>query len=143
MNKKPVRKNNLPNDTNPQNQLNIQNNIFMENELNAIGKLPEPLAQRAMNLLEKTAEHKMQIDKEILELERQEQKNRLSDMRWFYSLQGLGAITAAIFILGSLGIFAYLVINDKPNAWLSLIPAIITSVVKLGNIKNHRKSYNL
>ncbi|WP_269149283.1 hypothetical protein [Helicobacter apodemus] len=44
MNKKPVRKNNLPNDTNPQNQLNIQNNIFMENELNAIGKLPEPLA---------------------------------------------------------------------------------------------------
>lgn len=55
----------------------------MENELNAIGKLPEPLAQRAMNLLEKTAEYKMQIDREILELERQEQKNRVSDMRWF------------------------------------------------------------
>ena len=83
-----------------------------------------------MNLLEKTAEHKMQIDKEILDLERHEQKNRVSNMRWFYSLQGLGAITAAIFILGSLGIFAYLVINDKPNAWLSLIPAIITSIVK-------------
>lgn len=55
----------------------------MENELNAIGKLPEPLAQRTMNLLEKTAEYKMQIDREILELERQEQKNRVSDMRWF------------------------------------------------------------
>lgn len=140
MNKKPVRKNNPPNDTNPGNQLNIQNNIFMENELNAISKLPEHLAQRAMNLLEKTAEHKMQIDREILELERQEQKNRVSDRRWFYSLQGLGAITAVIVIVGSLGFGAYLAINDKPNAWLSLIPAIITSVVKLGNIKNHRKS---
>lgn len=140
MNKKPVRKNNPPNDTNPQNQLNIQNNIFMENELNAIGKLPEALAQRAMNLLEKTAEHTMQMDKEIIELEKQEQKNRVSSMRWFYSLQGLGAITAVIVIVGSLGFGAYLAINDKPNAWLSLIPAIITSIVKLGSIKNHRKS---
>lgn len=140
MNKKPPRKNNPSSDTNPQNQLNIQNNIFMENELNAMGKLPEPLAQRAMSLLEKTTEHRMRVDKEIIELEKQEQKHRANDMRWFYALQGLGAITAFIFIVGSLVIFAYLALNDKPNAWLSLIPAIITSVVKLGNIKNHRKS---
>lgn len=111
----------------------------MENELNAIGKLPESLAQRAMDLLEKTAEHKMQIDKGILELEKQEQKNRKSSMNWFYGLQGLGAITASIVILGSLGIFTYLLLNDKQEAWLSLIPAVITSVVKLGNIKNHTK----
>lgn len=107
----------------------------MENELNAIGKLPEPLANRAFALLEKTAEHKMQIDKEIIELEKQEQKNRVSDNRWFYCLQGLGAVTAFIFIVGSLGIFAYLVIQDKPNAWLSLLPVIITSITKLGKIK--------
>lgn len=107
----------------------------MENELNAIGKLPEPLANRAFALLEKTAEHKMQMDKEIIELEKQEQKNRVSDSRWFYRLQGLGAVTAFIFIVGSLGIFAYLVIQDKPNAWLSLLPAIITSITKLGKIK--------
>lgn len=44
----------------------------MENELNAIGKLPKPLANRAFALLEKTAEHKMQMDKEIIELEKQE-----------------------------------------------------------------------
>ena len=140
MNKKPPRKNNPPSDTNLQNQFNIQNNIFMENELNAIGKLSEPIAQRAMSLLEKTAEHKMQMDKEIIELEKQEQKHRTSGMLWFYALQGLGAIAAFIFIIGSLVIFAYLALNDKPNAWLSLIPAIITSLVKLGNIKNHRKS---
>lgn len=53
MNKKPFKKNALPDNANPHNQLNIQNNIFMENELNAIGKLPESLAQRAMDLLEK------------------------------------------------------------------------------------------
>ena len=87
MNKKPARKDNHSNNPNPQNQLNIQNNVFMENELNAIAKLPEPLAEWAMTLLEKTSEHKMQVDKEILELERQEQKNRTSSMRWFYGLQ--------------------------------------------------------
>ena len=139
MNKKPFKKNTSSDNTNPQNQLNIQNNIFMENELNAIGKLSVPLAKRAMDLLEKAAEHKMQIDKEILELERQEQKNRKSSMNWFYGLQSLGAITALIVILGSLGIFTYLLINDRQEAWLSLIPAIITSVAKLGNIKNHKK----
>ena len=139
MNKKSLRKNDSLDNTNPQNQLNIQNNIFMENELNAIGRLPEPLAQRAMDLLEKTSEHKMQIDKEIIQLEKQEQKNRKNIMHWFYGLQSLGAITALIVIIGSLAIFAYLILNDKPNSWLSLIPAIITSVGKLNNIKNHRK----
>lgn len=141
MNKKPTKRNNSsqPNSITPQNQLNIQNNIFMGNELDAIGKLPEPLAHRAMNLLEKTAEHKMQMDKEIIELEKKEQKDRGSNMRWFYVLQGLGACAAFIFIVGSLLIFTYLVIQDRPNAWLSLIPAIITSLVKLGNIKNHKK----
>ncbi len=48
----------------------IQNNIFIENELNAISKMPDSLAQRAFDLVEKTAEHRMQIDKEIIELER-------------------------------------------------------------------------
>lgn len=51
-------------------------------------------------------------------------------MRWFYALQGLGALSAFIFIVGSLGIFAYLVVQDSPNAWLSLIPAIIISLAR-------------
>lgn len=63
-------------------------------------------------------------------------------MRWFYGLQSLGAITAVIVILGSLGfgVYVYLATNNV-NAWLSFacfIPAFITSVVKLGNIKNHK-----
>lgn len=71
-----------------------------------------------MDLLEKTIEHKMQIDNEIIALERQEQKNRASDMRWFYSLQALGAIAAFIFIIGSLAIFVFLIVGDKHYAWL-------------------------
>lgn len=62
MNKKPTKQDSppkQPSKTKPQNQLNIQNNIFMGNELDALSKLPEPLAHRAMNLLEKTTEHKM------------------------------------------------------------------------------------
>lgn len=115
MNKKPTKRNEVS-DRNPHNQLNIQNNIFMGNELDAMGRLPEPLADRAMSLFEKTTEHKMQMDKEIIELEKAEQKDRRSNMHWFYSLQGLGALSAFIFIVGSLIIFAYLVVQDKPNA---------------------------
>ncbi|MGX2971664.1 hypothetical protein [Helicobacter sp. T3_23-1059] len=42
------------------------------------------------------------------------------------------------FIVGSLLLFAYLALQDKSLAWVSIIPAIIASLVKLGNIKNHR-----
>lgn len=141
MNKKPTNKN-QPNNINPQNQLNIQNNIFTEHEFNAIAKLSDTapsLAQRAMNLLEKTAEHTMQVDKEIIELERQEQKHRASGMHWYYGSQILGVITALIFVAGIVAIFAYLAINDKPNAWLSLILVIpfVIKVLKLGIIKKH------
>lgn len=109
----------------------------MGNEIDAIGRLAEPLAHRAMNLLEKATEHKMQMDKEIIELEKTEQKDRGSNMRWFYILQGFGALGAFIFIVGSLLLFAYLTLQNKPLAWVSIIPAIIASLVKLGNIKNH------
>ncbi len=79
MNKKPTKRNEVS-DRKPHNQLNIQNNIFMGNELDAMGRLPEPLADRAMSLFEKTTEHKMQMDKEIIELEKAEQKDRRSNM---------------------------------------------------------------
>lgn len=48
---------------------NFTQNILIENELNAIGKLPYDLANRAMILLEKTTEHKMEIDNKIIDLE--------------------------------------------------------------------------
>jgi len=123
---------------NAQQQLNIQQNVFMENEINAICKLPEPLAERAMILLEKNVEYQRHISEEIIELERQEQKNRQSDMKSFYVLQGLGAISAFLVIMVCIGLFVYLVLNDKPYPWIPAIPAIITAVVKLGGIKKYK-----
>lgn len=46
-------------------------NILIENELNAIGKLPPDLAHRAMTLLENSANAKIENDKAIIALEKQ------------------------------------------------------------------------
>lgn len=128
-------------DTKPQNHINIQNNVIMSNELDAIGRLPEPLAHRAMNLLEKATEHKMQMDKEIIELEKTEQKHRESNSRLSYILQGFGVLTSFVFIVGSLILFAYLVLQDKPLAWLSIIPAIAPIIISAFAIfSNSKKS---
>lgn len=59
-------------------------------------------------------------------------------MRWFYILQGFGALGAFIFIVGGVLLFAYLALQNKPLAWLSIIPAIIASLVKLSSINNHK-----
>lgn len=112
----------------------------MGNE-DAIGRLPEPLAHRAMNLLEKATEHKMQMDKEIIELEKTEQKDRESNSRLSYILQGFGVLTSFVFIVGSLILFAYLVLQDKPLAWLSIIPAIAPIIISAFAIfSNSKKS---
>lgn len=66
MNKNPTKRNHSQSNAKSQNQLNIQNNIFMGNEIDTIGRLPEPLVHRAMNLLEKAIEHKMKWIKKSL-----------------------------------------------------------------------------
>ena len=141
MNNDTINQGNLPT-TKPQNHINIQNNIVMSNELDAIGRLPKPLADRAMNLLEKTTEHKMQTDREVIEIEKKEQKNRENYMYKFYTLQSLGVLISSICILGSMGLFAYLAMQDKPNAWVLILPTlspiIVAAFVALSNIKNHK-----
>lgn len=59
-------------------------------------------------------------------------------MRWFYILQGFGALGAFIFIVG--GGYYLPILPCKINLllWLSIIPAIIASLVKLSSIKNHK-----
>lgn len=132
----------LPN--NPQNlaQLNIQNNnnIFMENELNAIVKLQDKTLQdRAMALLEENNKHIRNINTEIVTMEKQEQQNRYKGTRWFYILQLIGTLTSSLVILASMGLFFYLAITlEDSDRWYCIvgaIPAILTTLIKALNIK--------
>lgn len=129
---------------NPQNlaQLNIQNNnnIFMENELNAIAKLQDKTLQdRAMALLEENNKHIRNINTEIVAMEKQEQQNRYRGTRWFYILQLIGTLTSSLVILASMSLFFYLAITlEDSDKWYSIvgaIPAILTALIKALNIK--------
>lgn len=53
----------------PSQTFNTQLNFLMENELNAIGKLPKDLADRIVTMLEKSLEYKKDNDNKILDLE--------------------------------------------------------------------------
>lgn len=58
--------------SNPQiSPTHFSQNILIENELNAIGKLPPDLADRAMALLEKSANARIENDKAMIDLEKQ------------------------------------------------------------------------
>ena len=53
-----VEKQENQNKENPSQTFNTQLNFLMENELNAIGKLPKDLADRIVTMLEKSLEYK-------------------------------------------------------------------------------------
>lgn len=84
------------------NQFNQQNNILVENELNAIEKLyhtsPE-LANRAMKKWEECVDHRNACDKEIIGIERKEQEMREEDMKLYYRWSGFGIIGSYLFPL--------------------------------------------
>ncbi|PAF41133.1 hypothetical protein BJI48_09010 [Helicobacter sp. 11S02596-1] len=115
----------------------------MENELNTIGKLPSDLANRAMVLLEKTTDHKMNIDHKIIALEENNQKMTQYDMRKFYFWSGFGIVCAYALIFSSIGVCIFLAYNDKPlTAIVSIIPGVltaITEIIKALKFKNHKK----
>ncbi|WP_185157404.1 hypothetical protein [Campylobacter hepaticus] len=52
----------------PPQTFNTQFNFLMENELNAIAKLPSDLANRTMTMLERSLEYKKDNDNKILDL---------------------------------------------------------------------------
>lgn len=75
-------------------------NVLIENELNAIGKLPPNLADRAMGLLEKSLEHKKQTDQSIIELERLNLCIEETNTRKYHFWSGLGVV--CYFVLNAL-----------------------------------------
>lgn len=101
-------------DNNPLVQFNQQNNIFVENQLNAIGKLHQispQLANRAMTQWEEGNKHKNECDKRIIALEENEQKMRENDMKSYYTWIGFGSIASYIFPLVIFGGGVWLTIN--------------------------------
>lgn len=83
-------------------QFNQQNNILVENELNAIERLyktsPE-LANRAMRKWEESVDHRNVCDKEIITIEKKEQEMREKDMKLYYRWSGFGIVASFVFPL--------------------------------------------
>ena len=98
-------------------QFNQQNNILVENELNAIGKLnqisPE-LADRAMTQWEKSLAHRNECDKRVIALEENEQKMREKETSLYYGWTGFGMIAFYVFSLIVFGGGVWLTIEDHP-----------------------------
>ncbi|HGH3987092.1 TPA: hypothetical protein ACJISN_001765 [Campylobacter coli] len=67
------------NKENPSQTFNTQLNFLMENELNAIGKLPKDLADGIVTMLEKSLEYKKDNDNKILDLENKNIEIRKND----------------------------------------------------------------
>lgn len=66
--------------------------ILIENELNAIGKLPPDLADRAMSLLENSANARIENDKAIIALEKQNLDLQELDTKKYYTWSALGML---------------------------------------------------
>lgn len=111
---------------------NFTQNILIENELNAIGKLPYDLANRAMILLEKTTEHKMEIDNKIIDLEQGNQQITKDEMNEFYFWSGFGVVCTYLIIFCSIFACIFLAYNDQTmTAIIGIIPGILTSATQL------------
>lgn len=61
----------------------------MENELNAIGKLPKDLADRIVAMLEKSLEYKKDNDNKILDLENKNIEMRKKDIKSYHFWNGI------------------------------------------------------
>lgn len=128
-------------------QFNQQNNILVENELNAIAKLhhasPE-LADRAMKLLETNIEHRNQCDKEVIAIEKQEQNMREKDMKSYYRWIGFGSVASYIFPLVIFGGGVWLTMNGYTNqGWGAIGFSFVFSSPKiLGSFKKKPKTQN-
>ncbi|EAJ3000912.1 hypothetical protein DCO15_09460, partial [Campylobacter coli] len=77
------------NKENPSQTFNTQLNFLMENELNAIGKLPKDLAGRIVTMLEKSLEYKKDNDNKILDLENKNIEIRKKDIKSYHFWNGI------------------------------------------------------
>lgn len=121
-----------------QQTFNTQLNFLMENELNAIGKLPPDLADRAMKILEKSLEDRKDTDNKILELERQNLNIKEKDVKAYHFWNGFGMVSFVGITCVFAGAGIYLITNKYDVAGyfsfavgvLTLLPRIIDSFKK-------------
>lgn len=116
-------------------QFNQQNNIFVENELNAIANLhknSQELADRAMKILEANNEHRKECDKRIIAIEENEQKMREKDMKSYYGWVGFGSIAFYVFALFIFCGGILLTFNGYTNqGWLAIVFSFAFSYPKI------------
>ena len=118
--------------------IKAQLNVLVPNELNAIANLPEPLADRAMSILEKSLEYRRENDKSIIELESKNLQIKESDIKTTHLLNAFGMVSFLVMVLTSLFVGVFLMQKDMPTASyfsfsigiLALFPRIIDSIRK-------------
>lgn len=116
--------------------IKAQFNVLMPNELNAIGNLPEPLADRAMSILEKSLEYRKDNDDKVIELEKVNLNIKAKDLKATHFLNALGIISFICIVLVSLALGVFLMKEDMQTASyfsfsvaiLALFPRIIESI---------------
>lgn len=121
-----------------QTQLSANFNILIENELNAIGKLPPNLANQAMELLQESTHHRMQCDDKIITLEERNLDLQELDTRKYYNYSLFGMI--CFFLVSIIGIIGGVILayHDKSTesyiafaiAFINLAPKLIKTLRK-------------
>lgn len=94
--------NNIKKNNKADTPFNAQFNVLIENELNAISKIPPEYIERAFNLLEQSLEHKKQIDNEIINLENRELDIKQEDTKKYYFWSGAGILLSNTISLAAL-----------------------------------------
>ncbi|HDZ5094495.1 TPA: MnhB domain-containing protein [Campylobacter jejuni] len=131
----PIKQENQNKEIPPQ-TFNTQLNFLMENELNAIGKLPKDLADRIVTMLEKSLEYKKDNDNKILDLENKNIEIRKKDIKSYHFWNGFGMVSFLLITIISIGVGLYLILNGHNEGGyfafilgvLALSPKIIDSI---------------
>ncbi|HEG0354483.1 TPA: hypothetical protein SB347_000485 [Campylobacter coli] len=130
------------NKENPSQTFNTQLNFLMENELNAIGKLPKDLADRIVTMLEKSLEYKKDNDNKILDLENKNIEIRKKDIKSYHFWNGFGMVSFLLITITSICVGLYLILNGhNKGAYFAFILGALTLLPKIiDSIKNKPKN---
>ncbi|EJG3304318.1 hypothetical protein M9128_001280 [Campylobacter coli] len=127
------------NKENPSQTFNTQLNFLMENELNAIGKLPKDLADRIMTMLEKSLEYKKDNDNKILDLENKNIEIRKKDIKSYHFWNGFGMVSFLLITITSICAGLYLILNGhNEGAYFAFILGALTLLPKIIDSKKNK-----
>lgn len=108
----------------------IQNNFFIDTEINAISKLSPELADRAMSILENSLKHKIDIDNKIIQGEDYEQKARILNMKLIHWYNFIGQFIAFLLTFaGVAGTTTLLILNKEWYISLSPLLAPLSIII--------------